>query len=147
MRGALLPPVPGSNCVDDFFSTSRNSDANLRRPEVGPCIFTDQAHQTLPREPPQDLPNCYRPNSSIRLGERDQACPSQNRRNEVGRTALSQQVKHRRQLGEESFTASSDTGFFEVQNAKATCPRRRLPREGTEAAKNKVRGKFRRERN
>ena len=131
--------------MDDFPSTSRNNDANLRRPKAGPCIFTDQAYQTLPRKPPQDLPNYYRPNSSIRFGERDQACPSQNRRNEVGRTALSQQVKHRRQLGEESFTASSDTSFFEVQNAKATS-RRRLAREGTEAAINKVRGKFGRER-
>jgi hypothetical protein len=105
------------NC---FFSTSRDGDANLGRPEKELGIIPHDAHEALAGQSTRGLPRGYWPNPALRFWEGYK--PSA--RQEFWGSSLSQQVHNSSELGEESITATSHISIHQVLNAEPARPGR-----------------------
>ena len=106
--------IPSSDGVDCFLRTARNGNTDLGRPEMATGIVTNQSHQALPSESPQDFSNGNWPDPPMRLGKGKEASTRQDRGHKLWGPALRKQGEDGSKLAGEGIAAPSNTCFLQA---------------------------------
>ena len=134
--------IPSSDGVDCFLRTARNGNTDLGRPEMATGIVTNQSHQALPSESPQDFSNGNWPDPHMRLGKGNEASTRQDRGHKLWGPALRKQGEDGSKLAGEGIAAPSNTCFLQVSDPQPSGARSRFCRKSTQATRNQVRRKL-----
>ena len=109
----MLEPMcrrdPGSDRVDCNFSTIGHSNTNLHWPKQLTCIFPDNGHEALAREPAEDFPHSDGSHPTRGFREGNEPCPAKHRRNAGRRAAMSEKLHNSGKLSEEGLSAPRHT--------------------------------------
>ena len=100
---------PGSDRVDCNFSTIGHSNTNLHWPKQLTCIFPDNGHEALAREPAEDFPHSDGSHPTCGFREGNEPCPAKHRRNAGRRAAMSEKLHNSGKLSEEGLSAPRHT--------------------------------------
>ena len=134
--------IPSSDGVDRFLRTARNGNTDLGRPEMATGIVTNQSHQALPSESPQDFSNGNWPDPPMRLGKGNEASTRQDRGHKLWGPALRKQGEDGSKLAGEGIAAPSNTCFLQVSDPQPSGARSRFCRKSAQATRHQVRRKL-----